>query len=140
MIKVIKTETEYEEALKEAEILVELDPKTGTEEGNRLELLTLLISNYEEYHFPLDIPNPIEAIRFRMEQQGLSQKDIIPYIGSRSKVSEVLNGKRPLSLKMIRALHRGLGIPAEVLLQESNRELSAKKPEINMVEAINLMK
>jgi HTH-type transcriptional regulator/antitoxin HigA len=127
MYKVIKTEAEYEQALKEAETLIELDPKSGTEDGDRLELLTLLISNYEESHFPLPLPDPIEAIKFRMEQQGLAPKDIIPYIGSRSKVSEVLNGKRPLSLKMLRALQKGLRIPAEVLLQESTPIFQNKK-------------
>jgi HTH-type transcriptional regulator/antitoxin HigA len=133
MLKVIKTEAEYEEALEEAEVLIEFDPELGTEEGDRLELLTLLIFHYEEERFPLDLPDPIEAIRFHMEQEGLSQKDLIPYIGSRSKVSEVLNRKRPLSLKMIRTLHRGLGIPAEVLLQESGAVPQDKTPAIALV-------
>jgi HTH-type transcriptional regulator/antitoxin HigA len=127
MYKVIKTAAEYAQALKEAETLIELDPESGTEDGDRLELLTLLISNYEESHFPLPLPDPIEAIKFRMKQQGLAPKDLIPYIGSRSKVSEVLNGKRPLSLKMLRALQRGLRIPAEVLLQESTPIFQNKK-------------
>jgi len=137
MYKVIKTVAEYEQALKEAETLIELDPKSGTEDGDRLELLTLLISNYEESHFPLPLPDPIEAIKFRMEQQGLAPKDLIPYIGSRSKVSEVLNGKRPLSLKMIRALHRGLGIPTEALIQEPPDIFPTERSREQFVEVLN---
>jgi HTH-type transcriptional regulator / antitoxin HigA len=117
-MKVIKTEREYEAALEEVETLMASDPKPGTKKGDLLELLTLLISNYENEYYPLELPDPIEAIKFRMEQEGLSQRDLIPYIGSRSKVSEVLNGKIPLSLKMIRSVNKGLGIPAEVLLQD----------------------
>jgi len=98
---------------------VDLDPVPGSEEHDQLELLTLLISVYEKEHYPIGLPDPIEAIKFRMEQQNLSKKDLIPFLGSRSKVSEVLSGKRPLSLTMIRALHNGLRIPAEVLLQKS---------------------
>lgn len=120
MIKLIKTDVEYETALKEAESLIELDPMPGTPEGDRLELLVFLISRYEDKKFPLDLPGPIDALKFRMEQQGLTANDLVQYLGSRSKVSEVLNGKRPLSLRMIRALYRGLGIPAEVLLQETD--------------------
>jgi len=117
-MKVIKTEEEYEAALEKVETLMETDPEPGTKAGDQLELLTLLISNYEDKHYPLEHPDPIEAIKFRMEQEGLTQRDLIPFIGSRSKVSEVLSGKIPLSLKMIRSLNKGLGIPAEVLLQE----------------------
>jgi len=120
MIKVIKTNKEYENALNEVKKLVKLDPPVGSPEADRLELLVLIISNYEREKFPIELPTPIEAIKFRMEQQGLSQKDLIPYIGSRSKVSELLSGKRPLSLKMIRALTEHLGIPAKVLLQDPN--------------------
>jgi len=118
MIKIIKNQKEYEEALKSAAALVRLDPAPDTREGDELELLTLLIEKYEDEHYPIDRPDPVSAIKFRMEQQGLAQKDIVPFIGSPGKVSEVLNYKRPLTLKMIRALHTGLGIPAEVLLQE----------------------
>lgn len=117
-MKIIKTEEEYEAALEEVETLMVTDPKPGTETGDQLELLTLLIKNYEDKHYPLELPDPIEAVKFRMEQEGLTQRDLIPYIGNRSKVSEVLNGKIALSLKMIRSLNKGLGIPAEVLLQE----------------------
>jgi len=118
MYKIIKTEKDYEAAMKKVDKLMRLDPHKDTEDGDRLGLLAFLISAYENEHFPIGLPTPLEAVRFRMDQQGLNQRDLVPYIGSRSKVSEVLNGKRPLTLKMIRALHKGLHIPAEVLLQE----------------------
>jgi HTH-type transcriptional regulator/antitoxin HigA len=118
VIKVIKSASEYEEVLREVERLVERDPALGTPDADRLELSALLIRDYESRQVPARLPDPIEAIRFRMEQQGLTQRDLVPYIGSRSKVSEVLSRKRPLTLSMIRALHRGLGIPAEALLRE----------------------
>lgn len=114
--KVLKTETDYEAALAHVETLMDAAP--GSPEEEELEVFALLIDAYEQAHHPIDLPDPIEAIKFRMEQQGLRQKDMTPYLGSQSKVSEVLNRKRPLSLTMIRALHEGLGIPAEVLLQE----------------------
>jgi HTH-type transcriptional regulator/antitoxin HigA len=114
--KVIKDQKSYESALAEINNLMDSEP--GTPEADRLELLTLLIEDYEKKTYPERIPNPIDAIRFRMEQQNLTQRDLMPYIGSRSKVSEVLSGRRPLSLSMIRALHTGLGIPAKALLLE----------------------
>jgi HTH-type transcriptional regulator/antitoxin HigA len=114
--RVIKTEQEHEAALREIEALAALDPKPGTPDGDRLELLATLVETYEKERFPVERPDPVSAIRFRMEQQGLSQADLVPFLGSRSKVSEVLAGKRPLSLAMIRALHDGLGIPAHVLI------------------------
>lgn len=117
-MKVIQNEAEYADSLAAIENLIDRDPISGTPEADRLEVLTLLVQRYEEERFPVLPPNPIEAIRFRMEQQDLSPRDLIPYIGSRSKVSEVLNEKRPLTLTMIRALHTGLGIPANVLVQE----------------------
>jgi HTH-type transcriptional regulator/antitoxin HigA len=123
MIKVIKTDADYAAALAEIERLVDRDPAVGTPEAEQLELLTLLVREYESRKFPIKAPDPIEAIRFRMEQQELTQRDLIPYIGSRSKVSEVLARKRPLTLSMIRALHAGLEIPAEALLQERSAEL-----------------
>jgi HTH-type transcriptional regulator/antitoxin HigA len=126
MIGIIKTDEQYEDALVSVEELMELEPEPGTENADRLELLILLISNYEKEHFPMEMPDPIEAVKFRMEQQQLFQKDLIPYIGSRSRVSEVLNRKRPLTLKMIRALHKGLDIPAEVLIREA--AVSNSKP------------
>lgn len=119
--KIIKNETDYESALAYLETLMDALP--GTPEEEDLELFAVLIEKYEQKHFPIGLPDPVEAIKFRMEQQGLSRKDLIPYIGSQSKVSEVLNGKRPLSKSMIRALHEELGIPAEVLLQEPGRQI-----------------
>jgi len=116
--KVIHTEAEYRAALARVEELMDAEP--GTPEGEELNLLGLLVEQYEDETFPIGLPDPIEAIRFRMEQAGLQQKDLVPYIGSPSKVSEVLSGKRRLSLAMIRRLHKGLGIPAEVLLREPN--------------------
>jgi len=115
-IKILKTEAEYEVVLGRIEELMDAEPDSPEEE--ELELLALLVEKFEEEHYPIDLPDPVEAIKFRMEQEGLSRKDLIPYIGSQSKVSEVLARKRPLSLSMIRALHAGLGIPAEVLLQD----------------------
>jgi len=126
VIRVIKTEADYEAALAAIESLMDLDPALGTPEAERLELLTLLVEDYEAKVAPSELPDPVEAIRFRMEQQGLRQRDLVPYIGSASKVSEVLSGKRSLTLSMIRALHAGLGIPAHVLLQQpeaTNEEL-----------------
>ena len=116
MIKVIKNEKEHETALAEISSLIDRDPDPGTPEADRLELLMLLAENFESEAFPKRVPEPLEAIRFRMEQQDLKQKDLVPYIGSPSKVSEVMSGKRPLTLSMMRALHSHLAIPAAVLL------------------------
>ena len=114
--KIIKTEKEYAEALARVESL--MDARAGTAREEELELWSLLVERYEQEQFPMDIPDPVEAIKFRMEQEGLRQKDLEKYFPGKNRVSEVLNHKRPLSIGMIRALHRGLGIPAEVLLQE----------------------
>ena len=114
-IKLIKTEKDYEEALKLADKLFDADPDTP--EGDILELIVTLIEIYEKEHYPIDNPSPLAAIKFRMEQLNLTQKDLIPIIGSKSKVSEVLSGKRTLSLNMIRKLSSELDIPAEVLIQ-----------------------
>ncbi|MGC9523898.1 MAG: ImmA/IrrE family metallo-endopeptidase [Anaerolineae bacterium] len=119
--KVLKTEADYEAALAHIEALMDATP--GSPEEEELEVFGLLVEDYERRHYPIDLPDPIEAIKFRMEQQGLLQKDMVPFMGSQSKVSEILNRKRPLSLTMIRALHEGLGIPAEVLLQEPGKEI-----------------
>ena len=129
--KVIKNDREYEAALERIEELMDAVPDTP--EGDELELLSTLVELYEEKRYPIDLPDPVEAIRFRMEQVGLKQQDLVPYIGSRSKVSEVLNGKRPLSLKMIRALHKGLGIPAEVLLHEPGADIPDEFPNLNPI-------
>ena len=119
--KLIKTDAELETTLERIDLLFGADP--GTPEGDECELLVHLVRQFEEEHYPIDLPDPIEAIKFRMDQQGLKQVDLAPYIGNKSKVSEVLNRKRPLSLAMIRRLHDGLGIPADVLLQESGKVL-----------------
>lgn len=121
MIKVIKTDEEYKAALNQIEALMDKDPDPESHDGELLELLSTLVQDYESKRFPVSVPDPIEAILYRMEQQGLSQRDLIPYIGSRSKVSEVLSRKRPLTIKMMRALQAGLGIPARILLQESEQ-------------------
>jgi HTH-type transcriptional regulator/antitoxin HigA len=92
--------------------------KIGTPEGDRLDVLTTLVDAYEARHYPIDPPDPIEAIRFRMEQQGLTRKELEPMIGTRARVSEVLSGKRSLTIEMIRRLHDGLGISADVLIRE----------------------
>jgi len=113
--RLIKTDSEHEAALARIDKL--MDAKAGTPRGDELELLAMLVERYEQENFPIARPSPVEAIRFRMEQGGIRQQDLVPFIGSRSKVSEVLGGKRSLSLRMIRSLHEGLGIPAEVLLQ-----------------------
>jgi HTH-type transcriptional regulator/antitoxin HigA len=115
--KPIRTETDYEAALAAVEELMDLDPADGTPAADQLELLTLLVQDYEARVCPPEVVGPIDAIQFRMEQLGLSPRDLIPYIGSRSKVSEVLSGKRQLTLPMIRALHDRLGVPLEPLLQ-----------------------
>ncbi|MGD0236486.1 MAG: ImmA/IrrE family metallo-endopeptidase [Syntrophorhabdales bacterium] len=120
--RIIKTDADYRRAKEEAEKLIALDPDPSTDEGERLDLLSLLIETYESERFRIERPNPFEAIKFRMEEQGLRQRDLIPFIGSKSKVSEVLTGKRPLTVPMIRALREGLGIPADVLLQEPQPE------------------
>jgi HTH-type transcriptional regulator/antitoxin HigA len=119
--KVIKTTAEHKRALARIEELYTAKP--GTPKGDELELLILLVETYEAKEFPIDLPDPIEAIRFRMQQANLKQKDLIPIFGSKSKVSEVLNGKRELSLSMIRKLASELGIPTEVLLQERGAPL-----------------
>ncbi|MDD5762445.1 MAG: ImmA/IrrE family metallo-endopeptidase [bacterium] len=116
--KVIRNEADYEASLARIDELVEA--KLGTPEGDELDLLVTLVEMYEKAVYPIGPPDPVEAIRFRMEQMGLKQKDLIPFIGSRSKVSEVLSGQRSLSVSMMRKLHEGLGIPAEVLLNNND--------------------
>ena len=120
MIKVIRNTRELSEVLEEVEHLIDTDPSPGTPEGDRLELLAILVEDYERRQIRHLQADPVEAIAFRMEQQNLTQRDLVPFIGSRSKVSEVLARKRPLTLSMIKALHNGLGIPAESLLQEQD--------------------
>jgi len=99
---------------------MELDPKLGTPQGDRLDVLTTLVQAYEAKHLPITSPDPVEAIKFRMEQSGLSVKDLEPMIGKSNRVYEVLNRKRPLTLAMIRRLHQNLGIPADVLIGQTS--------------------
>jgi HTH-type transcriptional regulator / antitoxin HigA len=126
--KIIKTRADYKAALNRIEELFEAVP--GMPAGDELELLVTLVELYETKEFPIDLPDPLTAIRFRMEQQGLRPKDLVPFIGSPSKVSEVLSGQRSLSLSMIRNLVTGLDIPAEVLLREPGAKLDVKSPAL----------
>jgi HTH-type transcriptional regulator/antitoxin HigA len=111
----IKTESDYKAALAEIEQLFNAEP--GTPEGDKLDVLTTLVEHYEELHDSIPFPDPIEAIIYHMESRGLSRHDLEPYIGSRARVAEVLNRRRPLSIEMIRRLRTGLGISADVLIQ-----------------------
>ena len=114
-LKILKSESEYQAALARVNALMDAAP--GSAEEEELELWSMLIERYEEEKYPIDMPDPVEAIRFRMDQEGLKQKDLEPYFSGKNRISEVLNRKRPLTLAMIRSLHRGLGIPAEVLIR-----------------------
>ena len=121
-IRPIHTEVDYKATLKEIDALMDGDPELGTPEGDRLDILATLVQAYEAKHAPITAPDPVEAIKFRMDQSGLSVKDLEPIIGRSNRVYEVLNRKRPLTLAMIRRLHRSLSIPAEVLIGESVAE------------------
>jgi HTH-type transcriptional regulator/antitoxin HigA len=112
----IRTEADYEKALDRIDTLMDLEPEIGSREGDELEILALLVEKYEETHWQIAAPDPIEAIKYRMEELGLKQKDLVPIIGSKSKVSEVLNRKIGLSLSMISNLSAQLHIPLEVLV------------------------
>ncbi|WP_101674156.1 helix-turn-helix domain-containing protein [Alloalcanivorax mobilis] len=114
-LKPIKTDADYKATLKEIEGLMMAEPDTP--EGEKLDVLTTLVESYESRHYPLDLPDPVEAIKFEMERKGLSIKDLEPMIGKRNRVYEVLNRKRSLTLKMIWRLHRELGIPADSLIK-----------------------
>ena len=116
MIKPIKDESDYDAALERIDQL--MDASKNTPEGDELEVLALLVEQYETSHYPIDLPDPIEAIRFRMEQFGLQDKDLVKYIGRSGRVSEILNYKRKLTLPMIRKLHTGLKIPTESLIKD----------------------
>ena len=124
-IKPIKTKTDYKTALKEIESLMRAKP--GTPAGDRLDVLVTLVQAYEAKHYPLDLPDPVEAIKFTMEQKGLTVKDLEPMIGRSNRVYEILNRTRPLTLKMIWRLHQGLGIPAECLIRQVDDERMATK-------------
>jgi len=121
-IKPIRTKADYRSALREVGSL--MTARAGTRDGERLDVLVTLVEAYEAKHYPMDLPDPVEAIKFRMEQSGLAPKDLVPMIGQLNRVYEVLNRKRPLTLKMIWRLHRGLGIPAESLIKQED-ELEA---------------
>ena len=116
-IKPIKTESDYRVVLNEIETL--MMAKADTPEGERLDILVTLVEAYERKHYALDLPDPIEAIKFCMDQKGLSPKDLEPMIGKRNRVNDILNHKRPLTLKMIWRLHKDLGIPADCLIQQT---------------------
>ena len=116
-IRPIRTDSEYREALKDVSALFDNEPELGTAEGAAFEIMITLIEAYEAKHFPLDLPNPIDAIKFRMEQSGLTAADLAPAIGRTNRVYEVLNGKRALTLPMIWKLHDMFGIPAESLIK-----------------------
>jgi len=116
-IKPIKNERDYRRVMREIDSL--MDAKANTAAGDRLDVLVTLAEAWEQKHYPIEAPDPVAAIRFAMEQRGLNRRDLEAYIGSRARVAEVLNHKRSLTLPMIRRLHRGLGIPAEVLIRDS---------------------
>ena len=113
-LKILKTDDDYQTALARLESL--MDAKPGSTKEEELELWSLLVERYEQEHFPIEMPDPVEAIKFRMEQEGLRQKDLAKVLPGKNRVSEVLHHKRPLSLGMIRSLHKHLHIPAEVLI------------------------
>jgi HTH-type transcriptional regulator/antitoxin HigA len=127
-LKIIKTDQQHRQAMERLMQLMDADPSSDSPEGEEMDLLALLIEDYEKNRFPIAPPDPIEAIRFRMDQMGLKRADLIPYIGSSSKVSEVLNRKRPLSLNMIRRLSEGLGISADVLIREPAQRAASENP------------
>lgn len=123
-IKLIRNEGDHSRALARLTELMLAEPSDGSTEAEELEVLAVLIEHYEVRHFPIDMPDPVAAIKFRMDQQGLKAKDLVPYIGSASKVSEVLNGQRTLSLNMIRRLNAELGIPAEILIRDPVQKIA----------------
>ncbi|MGG9999274.1 hypothetical protein ACQU0X_04240 [Pseudovibrio ascidiaceicola] len=128
-IRPIRTEADYDSALERIEVLMD-EASDDDRSQDELEVLCTLVEAYEAKHHPIDLPDPIDAIKFRMEQEGLSQKDLEPFIGSRSKVSEVLSRKRSLTLAMIRALNKHLGIPAEVLIGKENSKLPENMSDV----------
>ncbi|MPZ57175.1 MAG: helix-turn-helix domain-containing protein [Rhizobiales bacterium] len=122
-VKPIRTRKDYDAVLRQVELL--WGARAGTPDGDRLDVLATLVDAYEAAQFPIDPPDPIEAIKFRMEQQGLTRKDLEPLIGTRTRVAEVLNRRRNLSIAMIRRLHQRLGIPAEVLILPTRKQRAA---------------
>ena len=126
-IRIIKTKQQYRRYLEEVDRLVAIDPDPRTAEGARLELLAKLVEDYEKEHFKFRKPDPVEAILFRMEQQGLRQTDLAAIVGGKNRASEILSRKRPLTLAMIRALREKLGIPSELLIQEPRAEYRVER-------------
>ncbi|MDO9623025.1 MAG: helix-turn-helix domain-containing protein [Pseudomonas sp.] len=127
IIRPIRTDNDYREALKDVSTLFDNEPAPGTAEGDSFEVMITLIEAYEAKNFPVDLPNPIDAIKFRMEQSGLTAADLAPAIGRTNRVYEVLNGKRALTLPMIWKLHAMFGIPAESLIKPtSDRDCSVR--------------
>ena len=122
-IKPVRTKADHRAALREIESL--MNARANTPEGERLDVLVTLVEAYERKHFPMDMPDPVEAIKFAMEQRGLTVKDLESMIGRTNRIYEVLNRKRPLTLKMIWRLHQGLGIPAECLIRPSHERQAA---------------
>ena len=126
-IKPIKTKKDYDNAMKRLELIFDASP--GTKEGDELNMLALLIEQYEDIHYPIEAPDPIEAIKFRMEQMGYKQKDLEKIIGYKGHVSEILNRKRKLSIEMIRNLHNKLRIPLEALIQDYSLPSAVAEPK-----------
>ncbi|MBK8525457.1 MAG: transcriptional regulator [Betaproteobacteria bacterium] len=124
-IRPIKSEEDYKAALREVSTYFDNEPAPGSAEGDRFEVLITLLESYEAKHHPIDLPDPIDAIKFRMDQAGLTPKDLVPFIGRLNHVYEILNRKRPLTLTMIWQLHQKLGIPAECLIQPPKLPLAA---------------
>ena len=127
--KIIKTKKEHRAFLAEVMRLMDKDPRRGTPEGDRLELLAKLVEDYEKVRFKFEKPDPIDALRFRMEEQGLRQKDLVNILGGKNRVSEVLNRKRPLTLGMARVLSESLDIPAELLIREPKGEYAVRRSQ-----------
>ena len=125
--KIIKTKDQYRHYFAEVERLATEDPVPGTPEGDRLELLAKLVEDYEKERFKFDRPDPVDAILFRMEEQGLRQKDLAPILGGKNRASEILSRKRPLTLAMVRALSDQLRIPAELLIREPEPAQAGRK-------------
>jgi HTH-type transcriptional regulator/antitoxin HigA len=124
-IRPIRTEEDYKQSLREISAYFDDEPQPGSPDGDRFEILLTLVAAYESKHYPIELPDPVEAIKFRMEQAGLTAKDLVPAIGRLNRVYEILNRKRPLTLKMIWNLHEKLGIPAESLIRPPNGPLAA---------------
>lgn len=141
-IKILKTEQEYNEACERIYTLINSTEKAiepNSPEGEEIELLSLLVEKYEQENYPVEAPNPIEAIKFRMEQMNLKQVDIAPLLGGKTRVSEVLHGKRPLTLKMIILLNRYLGVPLESLIA-GNKEVKLEQEKQEKIMGIESIK